>query len=207
MNTVSGGLPDGAVAGASAGRCAEIATATSAQRQIVANSTRFFMRGIIMETCFIFTTHVISAKNVAGSFMTSRVLAVGLLAGVLNGCASSQSATPAPQPPPAPPAASRAATPLRQQWLDMFARGYFPGRSGQVFVVPKQGRFVTSHDPLYTFMHGSPWEYDTHIPLLLYGAPFVKAANSAHPQSSRTSRRRSAQSSAPLRCRPIRGAR
>lgn len=57
----------------------------------------------------------------------------------------------------------------------MFARGYFPGRSGQVFVVPKQGWFVTSRDPLYTFMHGSPWEYDTHIPLLLYGTPFVKA--------------------------------
>ena len=56
----------------------------------------------------------------------------------------------------------------------MFARGYFPGRSGQVFVVPKEGAFVTSHDPLYQFMHGSPWEYDTHIPLLLYGAPFVK---------------------------------
>ena len=56
----------------------------------------------------------------------------------------------------------------------MFARGYFPGRSGQVFVVPKQGWFVTSHDPLYYFMHGSPWEYDTHIPILFYGAPFVK---------------------------------
>ena len=56
----------------------------------------------------------------------------------------------------------------------MFARGYFPGRSGQVFVVPKQGWFVTSRDPLYNFMHGSPWEYDTHIPMLFYGAPFVK---------------------------------
>lgn len=56
----------------------------------------------------------------------------------------------------------------------MFARGYFPGRSGQVFVVPKETWFVTSHDELYKFMHGSPWEYDTHIPLLVYGAPFVK---------------------------------
>ena len=46
----------------------------------------------------------------------------------------------------------------------MFARGYFPGRSGQVFVVPKQGWFVTSRDPLYRFMHGSPWDYDTRIP-------------------------------------------
>jgi len=105
--------------------------------------------------------------------MRSPVLAIGLLAAVLNSCASSQPPMPSPQPPPAA-GASRTATPLRQQWLDMFARGYFPGRSGQVFVVPKQGWFVTSRDPLYSFMHGSPWEYDTHIPLLLYGAPFVK---------------------------------
>ena len=59
----------------------------------------------------------------------------------------------------------------------MFARSYFPGRSGQVFVVPKRGWFVTSRDPLYAFMHGSPWDYDTHIPLLLYGAPFIKAGH------------------------------
>lgn len=57
----------------------------------------------------------------------------------------------------------------------MFARGYFPGRNGQVFVVPKSGWFVTSHDPLYPFMHGSPWDYDTHIPVLLYGPPFITA--------------------------------
>src|SRR6185436_7290134 len=57
----------------------------------------------------------------------------------------------------------------------MLARGYFPGRSGQVFVVPKEKWFVTSRDPLYTFMHGSPWDYDTHIPVLFYGSPFVKA--------------------------------
>ena len=56
----------------------------------------------------------------------------------------------------------------------MFARGYFPGRSGQVFVVPKEGWFVTSRDPLYNFMHGSPWDYDVHIPVLFYGTPFVK---------------------------------
>ncbi len=61
----------------------------------------------------------------------------------------------------------------------MFARGYFPGRSGQVYVVPKRGWFVTTKDPLYRFMHGSPWEYDTHIPLLVYGAPFVKGGSFA----------------------------
>ena len=91
-------------------------------------------------------------------------------AAILGGCASSQPPKPSPQPTPSVAPASAA----RQQWLDMFARGYFPGRSGQVFVVPKQGWFVTSRDPLYRFMHGSPWDYDVRIPILLYGAPFVK---------------------------------
>jgi len=68
-----------------------------------------------------------------------------------------------------------AATPARrQQWLDMFARSYFPGRSGQVFVVFREGDIVSSRDPLYKFMHGSPWDYDTHIPILFHGAPFVR---------------------------------
>ena len=69
----------------------------------------------------------------------------------------------------------------RQQWLDMFARAYFPGRSGQVFMVPKQGWFVTNRDPLYAFMHGSPWDYDVRIPILLHGAPFVKAGSFTAP--------------------------
>ena len=105
--------------------------------------------------------------------MLRHTVVIFCTAAILGGCASSQTAKPSPQPAPsvAPNAPASAA---RQQWLDMFARGYFPGRSGQVFVVPKQGWFVTSRDPLYNFMHGSPWEYDVHIPILLYGAPFVK---------------------------------
>src|SRR5580765_8492486 len=62
----------------------------------------------------------------------------------------------------------------RQHWLEMFARAYYPGRSGQIMIVPKQGEFFVDRDPLYAFQHGSPWDYDTHIPLLLHGAPFVK---------------------------------
>src|SRR5690349_150434 len=96
---------------------------------------------------------------------------------VLIGAACGPHQPPQTTPQPAAPAreASSSSTNSRQQWLDMFARGYFPGRSGQVFVVPKQTWFVTSHDPLYAFMHGSPWEYDTHIPVLFYGAPFIKS--------------------------------
>ena len=62
----------------------------------------------------------------------------------------------------------------RQTWLERFARGYFPGRSGQLFVVPREGVILTERDPLYAFMHGSPWAYDTRIPILFHGAPFVR---------------------------------
>ena len=62
----------------------------------------------------------------------------------------------------------------RQAWLERFARGYYPGRSGQVFLVSREGHFIVDRNPLYAFMHGSPWPYDTHIPLLLYGPPFVR---------------------------------
>jgi hypothetical protein len=71
--------------------------------------------------------------------------------------------------------ARQSATPAqRQAWLEGFARGYFPGRSGQVFVVPREGVVITDRDPLYAFMHGSPWDYDSRIPILFHGSPFVR---------------------------------
>lgn len=57
----------------------------------------------------------------------------------------------------------------RQRFLEMFARAYFPGRSGQLMVVPKQGDFITRPDPYYVQMHGTPWPYDTDIPLMFVG--------------------------------------
>ena len=63
----------------------------------------------------------------------------------------------------------------------MFARGYFPGRSGQVFVVPNEGDIITQRDPLYVFMHGSPWDYDARIPILFHGAPFIRTGNFTAP--------------------------
>lgn len=56
----------------------------------------------------------------------------------------------------------------------MYARAYYPGRSGQIMLVPREGDFVTSNEPANRFMHGSPWSYDANIPLLFFGPPFVR---------------------------------
>ena len=112
-----------------------------------------------------------------------RLLVAVIVLVISAGCVSGRGTTPVPgttasrtQPPPAPPSATPASSPsaLRQQWLEMFARGYFPGRSGQIFFVAREGDIITGRDPLAAFMHGSPHDYDTRIPILFHGGPFVK---------------------------------
>ena len=66
-----------------------------------------------------------------------------------------------------------AAPAARQRFLEMFARAYFPGRTGQLLIVPREGDFITRPDPDVTYMHGSPWAYDVEIPLMFVG-PAVK---------------------------------
>jgi len=68
---------------------------------------------------------------------------------------------------------TRADLRVRRQILDMLARSYFPGRTGQLLVVPREGDIVTRPDEDSAYMHGSPWDYDISIPLLLVG-PIVK---------------------------------
>ena len=51
----------------------------------------------------------------------------------------------------------------------MFARAYFPGRTGQLLVVPREGDFITRPDANVAYMHGSPWAYDVAIPLMFAG--------------------------------------
>jgi len=65
--------------------------------------------------------------------------------------------------------ADAAALAARQRFLEMFARAYFPGRTGQLLVVPREGDFITRPDPDVAYMHGSPWEYDVSIPLMFAG--------------------------------------
>lgn len=74
--------------------------------------------------------------------------------------------------------ADKAIGATRQRFLAMFARAYYPGRTGQLLVVPKQGDFITRPDPYYLQMHGTPWPYDVDIPLMFAG-PAVKAGQYA----------------------------
>jgi len=60
-------------------------------------------------------------------------------------------------------------SPLRRA----MAAGYFPGRSGDLFIVPK-AYWLMDSTPLgkprdYGTGHGTPWNYDQHVPLLLMG--------------------------------------
>jgi len=106
------------------------------------------------------------------------MLRLPALLAALLAVASASCRSTAPHPPATPQAPAASAGPAtrdqREAWLRQFARGYFPGRSGQVFMVSREGEFIVDRNPLYAFMHGSPWAYDTHIPLLLYGPPFIK---------------------------------
>jgi arylsulfatase A-like enzyme len=46
------------------------------------------------------------------------------------------------------------------------AAGFFPGRSGDLIIVPRPYWVLGSADPT---SHGSPWAYDQRVPLALYG--------------------------------------
>jgi hypothetical protein len=75
----------------------------------------------------------------------------------------------------APEAPASPARAERETLIEMFARSYVPGRSGQIFLVAEKGDFFLSRpDDVYRFMHGGPWEYDVEIPLLFHGEPFVR---------------------------------
>ena len=65
---------------------------------------------------------------------------------------------------------------MRQHFLEMAARAFYPGRTGQLEIIAREGDFFTRTDPDYLFMHGSPWPYDVSIPIMFVG-PMVKAGN------------------------------
>jgi hypothetical protein len=76
---------------------------------------------------------------------------------------------------------ARRAAPARDAFLSTFARSFYPGRSGQILIVPREGHFITRDEPENAFMHGSPWGYDTRVPLILHGTGTVRRGSFAVP--------------------------
>jgi hypothetical protein len=101
---------------------------------------------------------------------TSRV---GLFAALVVAGAAQ---VPARQSAPVAPVRSPAELTQRDQFLAMFARGYFPGRTGQILIVPREGTILTRPEATARYMHGSPWPYDTRIPMLFWGAGVARHA-------------------------------
>ena len=87
-----------------------------------------------------------------------------------------------PVPSPRPTSAERLRV-ERGAFLEMFARAYYPGRSGQIMVVNREGDILTRPGVDVPFMHGSPWSYDTRIPLLFWGPRYVRSGRSQEPVS------------------------
>jgi hypothetical protein len=118
-------------------------------------------------------TSIISARVAAGA----PVLITLMLAATAWSASSQQisrsSANDAPGIRQAAVSPSAASPAVRQRFLEMFARAYFPGRTGQLLIVPREGDFITRPDPDVAYMHGSPWEYEVSIPLMFVG-PAVK---------------------------------
>ena len=48
-------------------------------------------------------------------------------------------------------------------------RNYHPERSGDIYVAPSPYSFLFEKGAI-AVMHGSPWRYDTHVPVIFAGA-------------------------------------
>src|SRR5439155_4058219 len=61
---------------------------------------------------------------------------------------------------------ARGARTSKDALLRAAALSYFPGRSGDLFIIPKENWIVVAAGTT----HGSPYEYDQRVPVILYGA-------------------------------------
>jgi len=59
--------------------------------------------------------------------------------------------------------------------LDRVQKAFHPTRSGNVLVVQKPGWYLYPKVDLFAAMHGSPYSYDTYVPIMFAG-PGIKRA-------------------------------
>jgi hypothetical protein len=111
---------------------------------------------------------VIASKLTACSTLLLTLALVAMASAVSGQQVTRSSGSDAPRLRRTAPAHATALA-ARQRFLEMFARAYFPGRTGQLLIVPREGDVITRPDPDVAYMHGSPWEYDVAIPLMFVG--------------------------------------
>lgn len=109
--------------------------------------------------------------------------ALGLaLAG--TGCTSAP-----PGPPAGAPTVEGMAASLGRDVVSHLARGYVPGRSGEIVLVPRprnvvvrRGAWDPGGEPGADTSHATPWDYHQRVPIVLYGPGYVRAGlRSARP--------------------------
>ena len=52
-------------------------------------------------------------------------------------------------------------------------RSWEPSAAGDLYVVPVEGKFLVAEDGPVKANHGTPYEKDTHVPVIFFGAPFT----------------------------------
>ena len=53
--------------------------------------------------------------------------------------------------------------------------GYYDGRSGDLLFVPENYWMLAEDDPIYVTTHGTPFDYDNHVPLIFLGPGIAPA--------------------------------
>jgi predicted AlkP superfamily pyrophosphatase or phosphodiesterase len=67
----------------------------------------------------------------------------------------------------------------RDPMIRSAALSYFSGRSGDLMVVPKEYWFMSPRAVIGT-THGSPYEYDTHVPVIFFGGGIKSGRSKAN---------------------------
>ncbi len=105
------------------------------------------------------------------------VAALALFAALAGACTEP---APAPGPPPRAPAVIDMARTLGRDVVGSLHRGYAPGRSGEILLVPEPwtvvgrwGREIRGPDDPRT-SHATPWAYHQRVPIVLYGPGYVR---------------------------------
>ena len=68
---------------------------------------------------------------------------------------------------------------LPKEQLVWIARGYYPGRSPEITMVPREPNFFGSFT---ANSHSGPWDYVQRVPLVLWGPGYIKSSGDVRPE-------------------------